>query len=74
MRNGARTKSAINNTQASAYVRAPEGVARRYNGIKRQGKGGRPGTTAVVPGGSSGRPSSTAVTPLAGVTLLKYIN
>ena len=35
-RNGARTKSAINNTQTSGYVRAPEGVARRYNGINRQ--------------------------------------
>ena len=33
--NGARTNSAINNTQASSYIRAPEG---RYNGIKRQGR------------------------------------
>ena len=38
MRNGARTKSAINNTHTSSYVRAPEGLARRYNGIKRQGR------------------------------------
>ena len=37
-RNGARTKSAIDNTQTSGYVSAPEGVARRYNGIKRKGR------------------------------------
>ena len=37
-RNGARTNSAINNTQTSDYVRSLEKVARRYNGIKRQGR------------------------------------
>ena len=42
--NGARTNSAINNSQTSGYVRGPsttkytEGVARRYYGIKRQGR------------------------------------
>ena len=34
-RNGARNESAINNTQTSGYGRAPEGVARLHNGIKR---------------------------------------
>ena len=52
--NGARTKSAINNNQTSGYVRAPE----YYSVLPREwragttasrAKGGRPGTTAVVP-------------------------
>ena len=32
--NGARTNSAINNTQASSYIGAPEGVA-QYLGLER---------------------------------------
>ena len=35
--NGARTKSAISNTQTPGYVRAPEGVARQ--GIRTEGLG-----------------------------------
>ena len=66
--NGASTNSAINNTQASSYIRAPEGVARRYNGIKCQDQS-RPGTMAVVPGGIAvDRYGGSTETPLAGVT------
>ena len=60
--NGARTNSAINNTQASSYIRAER---ERRAGLSAPGaKGGRPGDTAVVPGGST-------TTSLAGVTQLE---
>ena len=60
--NGARTNSAINNTQASSYIRAE----REWRaGLSAPGaKGGRPEDTAVVPGGSN-------TTSLAGVTQLE---
>ena len=59
--NGARTNSAINNTQASSYIRAEREW--RAGTTASSAKGGRPGITAVVPGGSSGRPNTTAVVP-----------
>ena len=66
--NGAHTNSAINNSQTSGYVRASE----YYSVLPREwragttasrAKGGRPGTTAVVPAkrAKENRPSTTAV-------------
>ena len=74
--NGARTNSAINNTQALSYIRAEREWRARLSapGYRRQAigarlsapgaKGGRPGDTAVVPGSSTTK-------PLAGVTQLE---
>ena len=63
-RNGRRTKSAINNSQASGYVRVPEGVAQCL---------GLPRHRSEAPRYQTEAPRYRSTAPVAGATKYKHI-